>query len=173
MPCTWTLCIQYCDCWYHFEKLPGRAMSITCEILLQVNEAGVLRLFGLQPIKLHWVINICLLYVNTRYTFWILFSAIFLVSTANMSFWYVSFALYLPHKFRINYFLISCNNFVLLHTSTSMTIWNLRSPSTEQTFKYGAISGVSWLLWGRSWIWFKSSGFSDYYAIHYCNQPVL
>ena len=45
--------------------------------------------------------------------------------------------------------------------------------NTKQTLKDGAISGFCRSFWGRSWIWCKSFGFSDYYAIPYYNQTVL
>ena len=44
---------------------------------------------------------------------------------------------------------------------------------TKLTLKYNAILGVGGSLWKKSWLWFKSTGFSDSWEIHYCKQPVL
>ena len=44
---------------------------------------------------------------------------------------------------------------------------------TQQTLKYGALSGVGRSWWGRLQLWYKSPGLSYSWAIHYCNQPVL
>ena len=60
----WTWRIQYCYCWYHFNKRPSRFNSITCELLLQIDRSSVLCPFGLQPINLRWVINICLILLS-------------------------------------------------------------------------------------------------------------
>ena len=68
LPWTWTWRIQNCDYWYHFKKHPGTVESITCELLLQTNGTSMIILFGLQPIKLQWVINICLICFIARYT---------------------------------------------------------------------------------------------------------
>ena len=51
----------------------------------------LLCLFGLQPIKLRWVINICFLRVIIIYTYWGLYDDIVLRSTRNTSIYQVSF----------------------------------------------------------------------------------
>ena len=50
------------------------------------------------------------------------------------------------------------------HTATSNSTIRWHScyfTSTQQTLKDGALSGVGWLLWGRSWPWFKFYGFRN------------
>ena len=116
-----------------------------CELLLQFDGASVLRLLCLQSLKLRWVINICLLYIISIYTWWGLFSAIVLKSTTNTWFYYFSLLIitkrYLYHKFRINCFVIFCNTIFLLHTSTSMTFRNLQSPTQIKHLKTGIYQG--------------------------------
>ena len=84
-----------------------------CKLLLELDGASLLRIFGLQPIKLQWVINICLINVIARYTWLALFADIIFSYTTNTQFYYVSILfitkLYLSHKFRINCFVIFCN----------------------------------------------------------------
>ena len=113
LPCTWTWCIQYCDCWYNFDKRPGRVQSITCELSLQLDRVHVLSLFILQYLKWRLVINICILYVITRYIWLGLFAVIVLWFTKNTLFYHVLLltirTLCLSHKLWINFFVMFCN----------------------------------------------------------------
>ena len=52
--------IWYCNCWYHFDKHPGRIYSVMCLLLLLQEGASALRIMFLQEIYLRWVIIICL-----------------------------------------------------------------------------------------------------------------
>ena len=164
MPLTWTWCIQYCGCWYCFEKHPGRVWYIACNILQHLDRSSVLRLFGLQYLKLQWVINICLLYVISRFTWLGLFAFIVLWSTTNTSFYHVLLLiiriLYLSHKYQIGLFLI----FYYIIFAADKYIYKLPKyliTNNKQTFKQVPISGVGRSLWGISWLWFKYFGFSE------------
>ena len=103
MPWTWTWHIQYYDHWSHFEKCPGTVYSIVFKLLLKLDRASVLRLFGLQPINLFLVINIGILNVIVIYICWVLLAAILIWSKPNTSFYYVSSLiitkLWLSHKY--------------------------------------------------------------------------
>ena len=136
-----------------------------CKLLLHLGGVPVLHLISLQPIKWRWVINICLLYVIARYTWLSLFAVILFLSTINKSFYYVSLLiitkLYLSHKFKINWLWY----FVTQLFAADKYIYDLPKSSindTNHTLKYWALSGVGRLLWGRSWLWFNSSGFSGH-----------
>ena len=153
--------IQYCNCWSHFEKCTGRVYSITCELLIQLERVCVLCLFGLQPIKLQWVINICLLYVIVRYTWLGLLRDIVLLSTINKSFYYVSSQ---NSTYLRNFESISLWYFVSQYFNADKFIYDvLKSLITEtkQTLKDGALSGFNPSLWVKPWLWFKLSGFSN------------
>ena len=86
------------------------------ELLLQLDVASVLSIFGLQPIKLRWVINICLLRGMFRYIYWGLFAFIILWYRTNTSFYYVLLLIItkicLFHKLQINFIVIFCNTII-------------------------------------------------------------
>ena len=80
----------------------------------------------------------------------------------------------LPISQILNQFL--CLYFVTQRFAADKYIYNLPNASItykNQTLKNRALSGIILLLWGRLWLWFQLFGFSDYWAIHYCNKPVL
>ena len=134
------------------------------EILLQLNGASVLCIFSLQPIRLQCVINICLLCVISRYTYWSLFAVIILWSTTKTLFFNVSLLiitkLYLSQRIES----ISLYYFVTqLFAAVKYIFDNLKESisDTNQAFKDRDISGFVQSFWGISWFWIKSYGFSD------------
>ena len=61
------------------------------------------------------------------------------------------------------------------HTApTNINIWrhSLSITPKRQKLKYVELSGISWSWWKRYWIRYKSPGFRESLAIHYCNQAV-
>ena len=111
-----------------------------------------------------------------RFTLLGLFAVIVISSTTNTSIYLfillIITKLCLSHKFWINFFVIFCNTIFRcrqVHTQPLDIFVHQHKANIERR----DLSGVVQSLWGISWLWFKLSRFSEYYAIHYCNQPVL
>ena len=124
----------------------------------------MLIIFGSQYLKLQWDINICLLCVILRYTYWGLKATILFWCTTNTSFYYVALLiitkLCLFYWFIFNYFVILCNTSIYcsqvhLQPPNSVNFWH------KANIKIQTLSGVGQFLWGRSWPWFRSSGFRN------------
>ena len=140
-------------------------MSITCELLLQLNGACVLRLFDLQPIKLQWVINMCLLYVISKIHLlrFIYCHDCFIYNK------YVILVCFIYPSSQHSTYHTNFESTALLYLVTQLftaykyidELLKCFITNKTETLKEGGLSGVGQQLWGRSWLWFKLSGFSD------------
>ena len=162
-PWTLTWSLLCFNCWSHFKKRPGRVYSVTWYWLLQQEGACLLHFNVLHSLLLRWFINFDLIYMNAICTWIGSFVAIVHWSTTNMLF---LLSLILNHL-GIFYFSQISDLFLrdifehnlLLQTNTSTTFQCLIIHNVVPPLKDVAISGVSWLWWGRSRLRYKSPGF--------------